>query len=107
MADINIEAAIWDREDGLTFGIAADGEHIGEMVIYEDEKVSHIDWVSKGERINNGCLAPAQLAVARCYLLDRLEKGSSPLKVRDLYDEVVLNTHNYAKLLANREPYPH
>lgn len=63
---------------GLTFIVKSDGEEIGEVdVEVLSDKLAFISGVGPGEKINNGYLGPASLAVLSCmreeFYFDRLQ----------------------------------
>jgi len=76
-----VTAEVADEDgSGLIFRIRSDGEEIGEVDV---ELLSHetgfVSGVGPGERINNGYLAPATLAIQACL------EGKYP-KFRNLFD---------------------
>lgn len=77
---------ILEGDGGLTFIIRSDGEDIGEV----DVEMPHADWgfvsgVSPGEKINNGYLRPATLAIAACLY----ERNHEFRELFDVNDEHV------------------
>ena len=61
-ADVLLEA-----DGGITFIVRSDGEEIGEVdveILHED--MGFVSGVGPGERINNGYLRPASMAIAAC-----------------------------------------
>jgi hypothetical protein len=69
---------VLDEESALTFRVMSDGEEIGEVdVQLISDKLAFVSGVGIGEKINNGYLVPASLAVRAClredYFSDRLE----------------------------------
>lgn len=83
------------EEDGsnITFAVNADGEEIGEIDVELESSPPFISGISRGESINNGCLAQAQIAVAACLTQHRFEKGQPPLEqLLDLDERPLFNS---------------
>lgn len=56
---------------GLTFRVRSDGEEIGELdVELISDKLGFLSGVGQGEKLNNGYLGPASLAVLACMRED-------------------------------------
>lgn len=77
-----------DEGRGMTFRIKSDGEDIGEVdleVVSDYE--GFISGVGPGEKINNGYLRPASLAILACLREDYL--GFNRFQLFDIEDQPV------------------
>lgn len=81
-----ITAEIRDADDnGLIFVVRSDGEEIGEVdveLLHED--FGFVTGVGPGEKINNGYLRPASMAIAECLL-----EGHPKFQLYDLNNEPI------------------
>jgi hypothetical protein len=78
---------VLDEGSGLTFRVRSDGEEIGEVdVELISDKLAFVSGVGVGEKINNGYLVMASLAVRTCL---REDYFSNRLELIDIDDQLI------------------